>query len=340
MNKTPNTNQNDSSELGYNVKFWSGIVVAYEYQQDQLSNGNGWRYKVRIFGDNSDVDQVDDKDLSYADVLLSTDAGSGAAYKLRSARISQGDTVYGIKGPNLPPMIIGVEPRKRSTILYTEGKFKTLSGFYGSLTKNNILSGEFNEQLGPATPGGKPYTKTKSEREPAADKLNEIGIDPNEEGVVEDVTNQIATKEPDVTEPWTGGSITKEKIFDIQEQVKNGKEDPKVLRDAAKQGEEQGILEKETTKKLVADAEILIADSRTNTTYTVSGVEYDTSTGLPVDNTPDRVIDGRVVPGGFPDPGPDANIDTSDIEGGGTFDDEGNYIPPGFEDATIYEYGA
>ena len=340
MNKAPNTNQNNSSELGYNVKFWSGIVVAYEYQQDQLSNGNGWRYKVRIFGDNSDVDQVDDKDLSYADVLLSTDAGSGAAYKLRSARISQGDTVYGIKGPNLPPMIIGVEPRKRSTILYTEGKFKTLSGFYGSLTKNNILSGEFNEQLGPATPGGKPYTKTKSEREPAADKLNEIGIDPNEEGVVEDVTDQIATKEPDVTEPWTGGSITKEKIFDIQEQVKNGKEDPKVLRDAAKQGEEQGILEKETTKKLVADAEILIADSRTNTTYTVAGVEYDTSTGLPVDNTPDRVIDGRVVPGGFPDPGPDANIDTSDIEGGGTFDDEGNYIPPGFEDATIYEYGA
>ena len=48
-------------------------------------------------------------------------------------------------------MIIGVEPRKRS-ILYDSGKFKTLSGFYGSLVKNNILSGEFNEQLGPATP--------------------------------------------------------------------------------------------------------------------------------------------------------------------------------------------
>ena len=69
MNDTPNTNPNESSELGYNVKFWSGVVVGYEYQQDQLSNGNGWRYKVRIFGDNSDVDQVDDKDLSYADVL-------------------------------------------------------------------------------------------------------------------------------------------------------------------------------------------------------------------------------------------------------------------------------
>ena len=34
MNDTPNTNPNESSELGYNVKFWSGVVVGYEYQQD------------------------------------------------------------------------------------------------------------------------------------------------------------------------------------------------------------------------------------------------------------------------------------------------------------------
>ena len=295
MNKTPNTNQNDSSELGYNVKFWSGIVVAYEYQQDQLSNGNGWRYKVRIFGDNSDVDQVDDKDLSYADVLLSTDAGSGAAYKLRSARISQGDTVYGIKGPNLPPMIIGVEPRKRSTILYTEGKFKTLSGFYGSLTKNNILSGEFNEQLGPATPGGKPYTKTKSEREPATDKLNEIGINPETEtGVVEGVTEQIATKEPDVTEPWTGGAITKEKIFDIQEKARTKEVSPNVYLAAVEQGSEQGILEPETTKKLKNEAQKLQNETESygvRETYTTAGVEYDTDTGLPVEVYEEQLID-------------------------------------------------
>lgn len=295
MNKTPNTNQNDSSELGYNVKFWSGIVVAYEYQQDQLSNGNGWRYKVRIFGDNSDVDQVDDKDLSYADVLLSTDAGSGAAYKLRSARISQGDTVYGIKGPNLPAMIIGVEPRKRSTILYTEGKFKTLSGFYGSLTKNNILSGEFNEQLGPATPGGKPYTKTKSEREPATDKLNEIGINPETEtGVVEGVTEQIATKEPDVTEPWTGGAITKEKIFDIQEKARTKEVSPNVYLAAVEQGSEQGIIEPETTKKLKNEAQKLQNETESygvRETYTTAGVEYDTDTGLPVEVYEEQLID-------------------------------------------------
>ena len=187
MKDTPNTDPNYKSQLGHKVQFWVGVVVGYEHQKEQLTNGNDWRYKVRIIGDHSDVDQVDDKDLSYASVLLSTDAGSGAGYKLRSARISQGDTVYGIRGPYIPTLIIGVEPRKRSTILHSGGKFKTLSGFYESLTNNNTLSGEFNEQLGPATPGGAPYTKTKTDREPATEKLNELGIDPNEEGVVENV---------------------------------------------------------------------------------------------------------------------------------------------------------
>ena len=49
--------------------------------------------------------EINDADEIQIDVLLSTDAGSGAAYKLKSVRISQGDTVYGIKGPNIPPMI-------------------------------------------------------------------------------------------------------------------------------------------------------------------------------------------------------------------------------------------
>ena len=120
MKETPNTDPNKQSHLGHKVEFWVGVVVGYEHQQEQLSNGNDWRYKVRIIGDHSDVDQIDDKNLSYASVLLSTDAGSGASYKVRSVRISQGDTVYGIRGPNIPTFIIGVEPRKRSTtVSYT-----------------------------------------------------------------------------------------------------------------------------------------------------------------------------------------------------------------------------
>jgi hypothetical protein len=327
MKHTPNTDPNYTSQLGHKVQFWVGVVVGYEHQTEQLSNGNDWRYKVRIIGDHSDVDQVDDKDLSYASVLLSTDAGSGAAYKLRSARISQGDTVYGIRGPYIPTLIIGVEPRKRSTILHSGGKFKTLSGFYESLTNNNILSGEFNEQLGPATPGGAPYTKTKTEREPATEKLNELGIDPEEEGVVEDVNEKITPKKDDVTKPWTvGDHLSTDKLFDIQEKVKNGEENPRLLLAAAKQGEEQGIIEKATSKKLVSDANILIANN-TSSSYTIAGVEYDTATGLPY-----TYVDGAGNKYTSKDLEELNRSSGNTVDPGGTFREDGTYVPPGFED--------
>ena len=70
-----------------------GKIVAYADQKEQIEKGFGWRYKVRILGDNSDTDQIEDQYLSYATVLLLTTAGTGAAYKLRSVRLSQG---YGI----------------------------------------------------------------------------------------------------------------------------------------------------------------------------------------------------------------------------------------------------
>ena len=325
MKDTPNVDPNKSSSLGYNVRFWAGVVVGYEHQKEQLESGNGWRYKVRVLGEHSDKDQNDDKDLDYADVLLSTSCGSGAAYKLRSARISQGDTVYGIKGPNIPTMIIGVEPRKRSTILQGSGKFKTLSGFYGSLVKNNILSGEFNEQLGPATPGGRPYTKPKSERDAANDKLSEIGIDPNEEGVVENVNEQITPPKEDVTKDWQPGDhLSKDKLFDIQEKTKNKESPGKILFAAASQAVVQGIIEEETSKMLKTEANDIIKEEKvSNSSYTVAGVEYDTATGLPVE----KYVDSE---------GNEVNLedlrnDTSNGEPMGTFDDQGNYYPPGFE---------
>ena len=80
------------------LKSWTGKVVCFDSQKDQIDEGWGWRYKVRIMGDNSDNDTVDDGELSYAICLLPTTAGSGGAYKLRSVRISQGDMVYGVYG--------------------------------------------------------------------------------------------------------------------------------------------------------------------------------------------------------------------------------------------------
>ena len=108
----------------------------------------------------------------------------GGAYKLRSVRISQGDTVHGIRGHGGPLTITGVFPRTRNTIL-SDAPFGTKSGFYGDLEDNGIISGEFNEQVGPATPGGVPLIN-KSNRENPKDKVSELGYDPNDTEIITD----------------------------------------------------------------------------------------------------------------------------------------------------------
>ena len=149
------TRPNKDTKLGEsNVKFFLGKVVGYSSMEDQIEKGSGWYYKVRILGDHGITDEIPDEQLDYVQSLLPTTAGSGAAFKLRSVRISQGDTVFGIRGGGKggKPFIIAVFPRTRNTKI-SNGKFGTLSGFFGALKKNKTLSGEFNDQIGPATPG-------------------------------------------------------------------------------------------------------------------------------------------------------------------------------------------
>ena len=139
---------NDRSLYGKTpLESWTGTVVSYDAQKDQLEGGWGWRYKVRIMGENTQSDTITSEKIDYAYCLLPTTAGSGGAYKLRSVRISQGDYVYGVKGGGGPTMIIGVYPRT-STQVPGSGNFENLSGFYGSLKNTGIISGEFNEQIG------------------------------------------------------------------------------------------------------------------------------------------------------------------------------------------------
>ena len=84
---------NKNSKLGEsNVKFFIGKVVGYDKQKEQIEKGSGWYYKVRVLGDHGIKDEIPDEQLDYVQSLLPTTAGSGAAYKLRSVRISQGDT--------------------------------------------------------------------------------------------------------------------------------------------------------------------------------------------------------------------------------------------------------
>ena len=56
---------------------------------------------------------------------------------------------------------IGCFSKNKQTSL-SSGNFGTLSGFYGSLKNTGIISGEFNEQIGPHT---KHYTLDQSAKE-------------------------------------------------------------------------------------------------------------------------------------------------------------------------------
>ena len=251
VNSTPFIKASSQDQYGKKpLESWTGKVVGFDSQKDQIENGWGWRYKVRIMGDNSDVDNVEDDQLSYAYSLLPTTAGSGGAYKLRSVRISQGDTVFGFRGGGGPTMIIGVLPRTRSTTL-SDAPFGTKSGFYGDLEDNGIISGEFNEQVGPATPGGVPLIN-KSNRENPKDKVSEIGYDPNDAEIITDTqekTNAKKNKTVMNVQNWVPGMpLTSELLTKLENAAGNNEIDPEFYALALPQAVKQGLIDGDTAK--------------------------------------------------------------------------------------------
>ena len=225
---TPFTKPNSNSQYGKTpLESWVGTVVSYDSQKEQIEGGWGWRYKVRIMGDNTNTDQITDQQLSYAYVLLPTTAGSGGAFKMRSVRISQGDFVYGVRGggAGAPTMILGVFPRT-SQQSSGSGNFSNTSGFTGGLKKTKTLSGEFNEQKGPATPGVTPLDPKEqnlSNRPDPSVNLETVGYDANDDGIIDNAEEKLR---PPVTSPskeWKEGDpITSGQI----QYILNGKTVP------------------------------------------------------------------------------------------------------------------
>ena len=236
------------------LQSWVGKVVSYDQQTEQLDEGWGWRYKVRILGDNSNVDQVKEDELSYALCLLPTTAGSGAAHKLRSVRISQGDMVFGFVGGDGPRYIIGVFPRtsKSST---SSGKFGTLSGFYGSLEDKGILTGEFNEQIGPETPDVTPLppkTYNKSNKDDSSEKLSQFGYDRNQDGVIDDTEKKLKPPITAVDKRFDKGeSITTGQLKHILLNSDGSKDYKTYAIDAVEQAIVQNLLPKDIANKMI-----------------------------------------------------------------------------------------
>lgn len=166
--------------------FWIGKVVSFEAQKEQTSGVKAWgiRYKVRLMGDYSDKDDVEDKDIIYATSALGVTDGSGAKNMLKSSKISQGDTVMGIflSADEQGPIIQNVLPRS-AVEKRGGGKFDAKSGFTDQTKAGLLGNQEFNEQDNVATPGLKDCKGSQKGggkgRGIPLKGLQKMGIDPN-----------------------------------------------------------------------------------------------------------------------------------------------------------------
>ena len=166
--------------------FWIGKVVSIESQKEQTSGVKAWgiRYKVRLMGDYSARDDVEDKDVIYATCALGVTDGSGGAGKLKTSKISQGDTVTGIflAADEQGPIIQNVLPRSAVEVR-GDGKFDAKSGFTDQTKEGLLGKQEFNEQDNVATPGLKDCKGSQKGRGTGRTipkkGLQKMGIDPN-----------------------------------------------------------------------------------------------------------------------------------------------------------------
>ena len=260
MSNNKNFSQpNKKTKLGESdVKFFIGKVVGYSSMAKQIEGGSGWYYKVRVLGDHGISDEIPDGQLDYVQSLLPTTAGSGAAYKLRSVRIRQGDTVFGIRGGGRggKPFILAVFPRTRNTKIDSDGKFATLTGFWdsGTLSDTKILSGQFNDQVGPkflkGVSGLEPGEWTKATAENPSEEVKKISPQVKElgNGVFEEVSeeitenNDLSKKVGKVNENWKPGDNLNTATMDyLKESFEKGELSAEDYKAALKQASEQGL---------------------------------------------------------------------------------------------------
>ena len=260
MSNNKNFSQpNKKTKLGESdVKFFIGKVVGYSSMAKQIEGGSGWYYKVRVLGDHGISDEIPDGQLDYVQSLLPTTAGSGDAYKLRSVRISQGDTVFGIRGGGRggKPFILAVFPRTRNTKIDSDGKFATLTGFWdsGTLSDTKILSGQFNDQVGPkflkGVSGLEPGEWTKATAENPSEEVKKISPQVKElgNGVFEEVSeeitenNDLSKKVGKVNENWKPGDNLNTATMDyLKESFEKGELSAEDYKAALKQASEQGL---------------------------------------------------------------------------------------------------
>jgi hypothetical protein len=121
-------------------------------------------------------------------------------------------------------MILGVFPRT-SQQSSGSGNFANTSGFTGGLKKTKTLSGEFNEQKGPATPNVTPLDPKEqnlSNRPDLSGNVETIGYDTNDDAIIDNAEEKLTPPTTDPSTPWeVGNPITKGQLEYILNGVTN-----------------------------------------------------------------------------------------------------------------------
>lgn len=124
-------------------RWWIGQIPPVESMGEQLTGG-GWgnRFKVRILGYHpySEAD-LPNEDLPWAQCLIPTTAGSGAANAATGVQLQPGDVVLGffLDGDNAQiPVILATFGRTDSVPSTTyQSPFTPFTGFSGTISRNN-----------------------------------------------------------------------------------------------------------------------------------------------------------------------------------------------------------
>jgi len=150
--------KNKKGFFGDGIEFWIGRIVPFKDQREQVS-GNSWgyRYKVRLLGDYSNNDTVEDKDVYTAQVLVPPTAGTGGAGRLETVKLSQGDLVLGVfLGPDRTSPVILHGFVRTNLVEKDNSKFSVIEAFTSEIIPGLMEKQEFSQTDLPNTPTLKP----------------------------------------------------------------------------------------------------------------------------------------------------------------------------------------
>ena len=184
-------NSSDTSFYGAATDEWIGRVLPYDSQKLQQNGaaGFGIRRRVAIMGCHPSDNTISNEEIVFALVVLPTTAGSGAAGKKSSVRVTQGDVVMGkfLDGENRQnPIITGVLGRTEGAKNEDDGdRFTTKTWFVGSekITILNPNKQEYNTDNPQSTPRAIPSSNKKNTTSSrSSENLKKSGIQTNKVG--------------------------------------------------------------------------------------------------------------------------------------------------------------